>query len=58
MKQLETLKFKHFCMTIGNLPSSYVESLSYYECLMWLCKYLQDTVIPTVNNNSEAVTEL
>ena len=58
MKNIETLKFKHFCMTIGNLPSSYVESLSYYECLMWLCKYLQDTVIPTVNNNAEAVEEL
>ena len=54
----QDLKFKHFCMSIGNLPSSYVESLSYYECLMWLCKYLKDTVIPTVNNNAEAVTEL
>ena len=54
----QDLTFKKFCMSIGNLPSSYVESLSYYECLMWLCKYLQDTVIPTVNNNAEAVTEL
>ena len=58
MKPLETLKFKKFCMSIGNLPSSYVESLSYYECLMWLCKFLEEQVIPTVNNNSEAVSEL
>ena len=50
--------FKHLCMTIGNLPSSYVDSMSYYECLMWLCKYLKDTVIPAINNNAEAVKEI
>lgn len=58
MTELKTLKPKHICMTIGNLPSSYIESLSYYECLLWLIKYLQDEVIPTVNNNSEVVSEL
>ena len=50
--------FKRFCVTIGNLPSSYVDSMSYYECLMWLCKYLKDTVVPAVNENAEAVNEL
>ena len=50
--------FKHFCMTIGAIPSSYKESLTYYEMLEWLCNYLQNTVIPTVNNNSEALEEL
>ena len=50
--------FKRFCVTIGNLPSSYVDSMSYYECLMWLCKYLKDTVIPAINNNAEAVKEI
>lgn len=50
--------FKRFCVTIGNLPSSYVDSMSYYECIMWLCKYLKDTVVPTVNENAEAVNEL
>lgn len=50
--------FKHFCITIGNLPTSYVDSLSYYEMLEWLCHYLQDTVIPAVNTNANAVTEL
>ena len=50
--------FKHFCVTIGNLPTSYVDSLSYYEMLEWLCHYLQDTVIPALNTNGEAVTEL
>ena len=50
--------FRHFCMTIGAIPSSYKESLTYYEMLEWLCKYLQDTVIPAVNNNAEALEEL
>lgn len=50
--------FKRLCVTIGNLPSSYVESMSYYECLMWLCKYLKETVVPAINENAEAVNEL
>lgn len=50
--------FKHLCMTIGNLPSSYVDSMSYYECLLWLINYLQKTVIPAVDNNAEAVKEI
>lgn len=50
--------FKHFCITIGNLPTSYLESMSYYETLCWLCKYLQDTINPAVNNNAEALEEL
>lgn len=50
--------FKRLCVTIGALPSSYIDSMSYYETLVWLCKYLQDTIIPAVNNNSEAITEL
>ena len=58
-KEVITLKpFKKFCMTIGELPSSYVETMTYYESLLWFTKYLQDTVIPAINNNGEAVTEL
>lgn len=50
--------FKRFCCTIGNLPSSYVESMSYMELVYWLCDYLKNTVIPAVNNNANAVLEL
>lgn len=50
--------FRHFCMTIGAIPTSYKESLTYYEMLEWLCKYLDETVIPAVNNNAEALEEL
>ena len=50
--------FKRMCVTIGNLPTSFMESMTYYEALEWLYKYLADTIIPTVNNTGEAVTEL
>lgn len=50
--------FKRFCMSIGAIPTSYKDSLDYYETLLWLIKYLEETIIPTVNNNGEAVSEL
>lgn len=50
--------FKRFCMTIGELPASYLETMSYYETLLWFTKYLRETVIPTINNNALAVSEL
>ena len=49
---------KKICMTIGELPTSYLETMTYYEMLVWFTNYLRDTVIPVVNNNGEAVTEL
>ena len=56
--EIEKLTFKNVIMSIGILPSSYVDSMSYYETLLWLINYLENTVIPTVNNNGEVVEEL
>ena len=50
--------FTRFCMTIGNLPSSYLVSLTYEEQLLWLCDYIKNTVIPAVNNNAESLSEV
>ena len=50
--------FGRFCQTIGNLPSSYMQSLTFEEQILWFCDFLQNTVIPTVNNNAQAVEEL
>ena len=55
---VDTSPFKKLVMTIGELPTSFVDSMTYYELLAWLCNYLQNTVIPAVNNNAEAVKEL
>ena len=58
IKTLSSEPFRHFVSTIGNLPTSFTESMSYYELLAWLCNYLEKTVIPAVNNNAEALEEL
>lgn len=50
--------FTRFCVTLGMIPSSYKESLTYEEQLLWFCDFLENKVIPAVNNNAEAVTEL
>ena len=50
--------FKKMVMTIGELPTSFVESMTYYECLAWLVNYLQTTIIDTINNNAEVSEEL
>lgn len=59
LKPIETLKpFTRFLCTIGELPTSYLVSMTYEEQLLWFCNYLEKTVIPTINNNAEAVIEL
>lgn len=50
--------FKRLCVTVGNLPTAYMESMSYYECLTYFMKFLENQVIPAINNNSEVVAEL
>ena len=40
------------------IPLAFDESMSYYECLCGLLDYLKNTIIPTVNNNGDAVIEL
>lgn len=61
MKTIDTLDnkpFKHLITTIGALPTSFIDSMSYYEMLAWLCDYLEKTVIPAVNENAEVLEEL
>lgn len=61
MKTIDTLDnrpFRHLITTIGALPTSFIDSMSYYEMLAWLCEYLEKTVIPAVNDNAEALKEL
>ena len=58
VEKLDYRPFTRFCMSIGAVPSSYLAGLSIEEQLLWLCSYLEKEVIPTVNNNGEAVEEL
>lgn len=58
-KKIKTLPIiKRFCLSIGQLPTSYLESMSYMEQVTWLCNYLENVVIPALNQNGEAVEEL
>lgn len=50
--------FKRFIMTIGTIPTSYLESMSYAEMLTWFCNFLEEDVIPSINNNAESIIEL
>lgn len=50
--------FKRFIMTLGELPTSYLESMTYAELVMWFCNFLQEKVIPTVNNNADALNDV
>ena len=47
-----------FCYTIGMLPASYKASLTYEEQVMAIGRYLEETVIPALNNNAKCVLEL
>ena len=61
LKTIETVSnqpFRKLVTTIGELPSAFIESMSYYEMLAWMVNWLETTVIPAVNNNAEAVKEL
>lgn len=61
MNTIETLDpnvFKHLIVTIGALPTSFIDSMSYYEMIAWLVNYIKTEVVPAVNNNAEAVKEI
>ena len=55
---MQVTPLKKICMTIGELPTSYLETMTYYEMLVWFTNYLRDNIIPVVNNNGEATHEL
>lgn len=46
---LDVKQFKRLDMSVGELPSSYLDSMTYYEMLAWLVQYLQTTVIAKIN---------
>lgn len=50
--------FIKYCSTIGVVPSTYEENLTYIECLNFLIKFLNDTVIPTYNDLDTAFNNL
>lgn len=60
LENIETIEspFRRFVTTIGVFPTAFTDAMTYYECLAYLVKYLEDTVVPAVNENAEALQEL
>lgn len=50
--------FKKMYMTIGEIPTTYLDSMTYTEMIMLLTDFIENKVIPVVNNNAEATEEL
>ena len=50
--------FGRMCLSMGMIPSSYSESLTYEEQLIWFCNFLEKQVIPAINKEGEAIEEL
>ena len=40
------------------LPLAFDESMSYYECLCALLEYLNETIVPDINNTNDGLSEL
>lgn len=45
-------------VTIGNLPTAYLESMSYYEAITYLVNYIQNTLKPAIEELQQKVEEL
>ena len=60
LENIETIEspFRRFVTTIGVFPTAFTDAMTYYECLAYLVKYLEDTVITAVNENAEALEEV
>ena len=51
-------KLEKFVARFGTLPSSYRDAMTYEEQILWICNYIETTLLPALNQNSEALAEL
>ena len=47
-----------FCVSIGMIPTSYKNALTYEQQILAIGNYLEKVVYPAINTNSEALAEL
>lgn len=55
---IKNLIFPTVMAGIGEQPTEYRDTLSYYETLMWFCRYLENNVTPTINDLVDNSNEL
>ena len=46
------------CLTLGQLPTSYRESMSYEEQVLWLCNIIENEITPKVNELIDIVDNI
>lgn len=45
-------------IALGELPTSYLESMTYAEMLTWMCNYLDETVGTKINEMIESINDI
>ena len=50
--------FRRFPKSIGELPTSYRESISYEEQILWLCNFIEKEILPSIAISKETVEEI
>lgn len=50
--------FRRFPKSIGELPTSYRESISYEEQILWLCNFIEKEILPSIELSKETVEEI
>lgn len=50
--------FRNKIVTTGTLPDAFVDSMSYYEVLAWLCNYISTEIIEKINEDTTSINDL
>lgn len=50
--------FVKFCEAFGMIPTTFRMAMTYEEQVLWICKFLQETIIPALQNDSQAIEEI
>lgn len=58
IKTLDKSPFKNVCFGVGNLPTTFVDSLSYWEALAKIIDCIENQLIPAINVDTEEINKL
>lgn len=50
--------FRGFPKSIGEIPTSYKDSISYEEQILWLCNFIEKEILPSIEISQETVDKI
>lgn len=50
--------FRCFPKSIGEIPTSYKDSISYEEQILWLCNFIEKEILPSIEISEETVERI